>query len=132
MIAFQRGVARYRQALPVMLGSVALLVFAGACRSGEREGGEAMTVAADPGQEIYDRVCFACHSIGEGPRVGPDLKDIHQVRTHDWLVRWLRDPVGMTKTDSIGRAILAQWNNVPMVSPNLNDEEIDQVLDYIT
>jgi nitrite reductase (NO-forming)/hydroxylamine reductase len=132
MSAFQRRVAGYRQAFPVILGSVALLVFVGACRSGEREGGEAMTVAADQGKEIYDRVCFACHSIGEGPRIGPDLKDIHQVRDHDWLVRWLRDPVGMTKTDSIGRAILAEWNNVPMVSPNLNDEEIDQVLDYIT
>lgn len=131
MSAFQHHITRYSRALPIALGSLALVVLAGACRTGERAGDEATTVAADPGQEIFDRVCFACHSIGEGPRVGPDLKDIHQVREHDWLVRWMRDPLTMTKTDSIGRAILAQWNNVPMVSPNLNDEEIEQVLDYI-
>jgi nitrite reductase (NO-forming)/hydroxylamine reductase len=95
-------------------------------------GGERAEVAtAHPGQEIFDRVCFACHSIGEGPRVGPDLKDVQTRREREWLVRWMQDPVGMGQTDSIGQAILAEWNNVPMAPPNLDDQEINDVLDYI-
>jgi nitrite reductase (NO-forming)/hydroxylamine reductase len=95
-------------------------------------GGERAEVAtAHPGQETFDRVCFACHSIGEGPRVGPDLKDIQMRREREWLVRWMQDPVGMGQTDSIGQAILAEWNNVPMAPPNLDDQEISDVLDYI-
>jgi nitrite reductase (NO-forming)/hydroxylamine reductase len=63
--------------------------------------------------------------------VGPDLKNVHQRRDRDWLVRWLRDPLGMMQEDSLGRALLAEWNNVPMAPPNLSDPQIDQVLDYI-
>lgn len=100
---------------------VPLLLLLSGCRGEE----------AHPGEEVFNRVCFACHSIGEGPRVGPDLKDVHQRRDADWLVRWLEDPLGMVQTDSIGRALLAEWNNVPMAPPNLTREEIDEVLDYI-
>ncbi len=41
---------------------------------------------ASPGQMIFERTCFACHSIGEGPRIGPDLEDVHTRRERDWLV----------------------------------------------
>jgi nitrite reductase (NO-forming)/hydroxylamine reductase len=106
------------------IGVVGLLALVGCAQERER-------VAADPGQEIFDRICFACHSIGEGPRVGPDLQNIHQLRERDWLMRWMRDPLTMVEEDSIGRAILAEWNNIPMVPPNLSDDEIGDVLDYI-
>ncbi len=92
---------------------------------------EGKIASTHPGQAIFDRTCFACHSIGEGPRVGPDLKDVHERRTDEWLVRWMEDPLGMGKTDSIGKALLAEWNNVPMSPPNLSRDEIDQVLEYI-
>ncbi|HEX9692820.1 MAG TPA: cytochrome D1 domain-containing protein [Gemmatimonadales bacterium] len=92
---------------------------------------QTQVAAVSQGQEIFDRVCFACHSIGEGVRVGPDLKDIHQRRDREWLVRWMEDPLGMAQTDSIGRALLAEYNGVPMSPPNLSAEGIDAVLDYI-
>ncbi|NIM49004.1 MAG: c-type cytochrome [Gemmatimonadales bacterium] len=114
------------------LGTAIAALFSLAGCGGERGAGGEQGAAAHPGKDIFDRVCFACHSIGEGPRVGPDLKDIHQRREQDWLVRWMRDPLGMIETDSIGRAILAEWNNVPMAPPNLSDQEIDDVLDYIS
>ncbi|MFQ5536504.1 MAG: cytochrome D1 domain-containing protein [Gemmatimonadota bacterium] len=93
----------------------------------------AVTQSADtlPGKAIFDRVCFACHSIGQGPRVGPDLKDVHKRRDREWLIRWISDPLGMAQTDSIGRKIFAEWNNVPMAPANLSEEEIVQVLEYI-
>ncbi len=83
------------------------------------------------GQAIFERTCFACHSIGEGPRVGPDLKDIHQKRDADWLVRWMQDPIGMGQNDPVGQQLLAEYNGVPMAPPNLTDAEIDAVLQYV-
>lgn len=111
-------------------------LIAAACGGGEpgsgggTEGATAQAPAS-PGQAIFQRTCFACHSIGEGPRVGPDLKDVHQRRERDWLVRWIDDPLGMAQNDPIGQQLFAEWNNVPMAPSNLSEEEINQVLDYI-
>jgi len=46
----------------------------------------ALTQEEEAGKQIFERTCLACHSIGQGPRVGPDLKDINKRREHDWLV----------------------------------------------
>ncbi len=86
---------------------------------------------ASPGQAIFERTCFACHSIGDGPRIGPDLKDVHQRRERDWLVAWIDDPLGMAQNDPIGQQLFEEWNNVPMAPSFLSEEEIDQVIDYV-
>ncbi len=88
--------------------------------------------ASSPGQAIFETTCFACHSLGEGPRIGPDLLNIADRREQDWLVNWIKDPLGMAETDPIGQEIFADWNNVPMAPNFLSDEEIGQVLDYIS
>ncbi len=87
--------------------------------------------AANPGEAIFNRTCFACHSIGEGPRIGPDLEDVHERRERDWLIRWVSDPIGMAANDPIGQQLFAEWNNVPMAPQFLSEVEINQVLDYI-
>lgn len=93
--------------------------------------GLALTPEETAGQAIFERTCLACHSIGEGARVGPDLKDVHQRREHDWLVKWLENPMEMAVTDPIGKQLLKEWNNVPMANPNLDRGQIEQVLAYI-
>jgi len=104
---------------------------------GERDRGpdddstEISAESAAEGRALFDRTCFACHSIGQGPGIGPDLLDVHERRDRDWLVRWIDDPLGMMQTDSIGRQLLAEWNNVPMAPLGLSEVEINQVLDYI-
>lgn len=112
----------------VVVSAVALV---SACGGGGGAGRGEVAQAVEAGRAIFERSCFACHSIGEGARVGPDLKDVHLRRERDWLVRWIKDPLGMARTDSIGRELLAQWNNVPMSPSFLSEEEIEQVLEYI-
>lgn len=97
----------------------------------QRAGGDDLQAVSHPGRAIFDGACFACHSIGEGDRIGPDLDGVHLRREREWLVRWLRDPIGMATSDSIGRALFAQYQSVPMPPSGLTDEEIDQVLDYL-
>jgi len=119
------------------LTAVGLSLFLVACGGGEpatdsgSTGGAVASAATSPGQALFEQTCFACHSIGEGARIGPDLKDVGERREHDWLVSWISDPLGMAQNDPIGQQVFAEWNNVPMAPNFLSEEEINQVLEYI-
>ena len=83
------------------------------------------------GKQLYEATCTACHTIGKGDGVGPDLHGVHTRRDTSWLMQWMRDPVGMSKNDPAGRELLAKYNNVPMPPPGLDDEGIRKVLAYV-
>ncbi|MBW2277073.1 MAG: cytochrome c, partial [Deltaproteobacteria bacterium] len=106
------------------IASLSLLLVLTACGG---SGGE-MSADAKAGEEVFKRNCTACHTVGSGDRIGPDLQGVSQRRDRDWLVSWLDDPVGMGKNDPVGQELLAQWNNVPMSDSNLSPEEINQVI----
>ena len=90
------------------------------------------TVLAKRGQALYSsRACVGCHSIGKGKRVGPDLAGVTAQRDLDWLRRWLKNPTAMLATDSLAKALLAQYNNVAMPTLRLADDEVDALLHYI-
>jgi len=54
-------------------------------------GGATGTLAQD-GKAIFNAKCAACHSIGGGPKVGPDLKESIAKRGKDGLVAVVLDP----------------------------------------
>ena len=88
---------------------------------------------ADPiaGALVFQEKCANCHTIGSGMRTGHDLHGVTKRRPHPWVLRMLKDPIGMTKTDPIARVELAAAKNVPMPPPNLTDAQIDDVLAFI-
>lgn len=106
------------------------LVGCDGCKDDDAAPGE-MSASAKAGEEIFQRQCVSCHTVGEGERIGPDLKDVHERREQEWLTRWMNDPMGMAQSDPVGRELFAQYRNVPMPPPNLNEEQIGNVLDYI-
>lgn len=84
------------------------------------------------GQEIFTAQCTACHSIGEGVRVGPDLEGVTELRDPDWLARWIAEPdVMLAEGDPIAMELLAEHNNVPMPNMQLTDEEVDSLIAYL-
>jgi mono/diheme cytochrome c family protein len=90
------------------------------------------TALATRGQVLYgSRACVGCHSIGKGNRVGPDLAGVTAQRDLDWLRRWLKNPTAMLATDSLAKALLAQYNNVAMPTLRLADDEVDALIHYI-
>lgn len=87
---------------------------------------------AKRGQSLYtNKGCIGCHSIGGGKRSGPDLAGVTQLRNHDWLRRWLKNPTVMFETDSIAKALLAQYNNTRMPNLRLKDDEVEALLHYM-
>jgi len=95
------------------------------------EGPPAALTGVAAGKKVFREICITCHTVGAGDRTGPDLKDVHKRRDHDWLVRWLKDPMGMQKTDPVGKELLAKFNNVPMPPFPLDDAQRDGVLEFL-
>ncbi len=118
------GSTNYRAAVA---GLIAITAVGLACS----KAGGSMSADAKAGQEVFERNCVTCHTVGQGKGIGPDLAGIGERRDRDWLVKWIDDPIGMSKTDPLGQQLLTEWNNIPMSDSNLNAQQIDQVLAYI-
>jgi len=86
--------------------------------------------AAARGQLAFESKCLACHSIGQGKKLGPDLAGVSKRRDAAWLTRWLKSPEEMLKTDEHAKALLKEFNNIPMPNQNLTDAEIHEYIKY--
>lgn len=86
---------------------------------------------ADEGAKLF-KTCEACHSIGAGRRIGPDLKGITKRRTNEWLVRFIQSPATVLKSgDADAKALFKEFNNVPMPDNALTTDQINLILAHI-
>ncbi len=86
--------------------------------------------AALQGKLDFESKCLACHSVGQGRKLGPDLLGVTRRRDDAWLARWLKSPEKMLETDAEAKAMLKEFNNLPMPNQNLSDAEVRQYLQY--
>ncbi len=88
---------------------------------------------AQDGAALFNGNCVACHSIGKGKIVGPDLKDIAKRRPLDWVTKWVQNSAAVIASgDAYAVQIFKDNNNVPMPPQNLKPEEVKAVYEYIT
>jgi nitrite reductase (NO-forming) len=82
------------------------------------------------GKLAFESKCLACHSVGEGRKLGPDMAGVTKRRSSAWLVRWLKEPEKMLEFDADAKLLLKEYNNIPMPNQSLSDAEIRQYLKY--
>ncbi len=88
--------------------------------------------AAEAGEEIFQSLCAACHTIGQGKLVGPDLAGVTSRREESWLHRQIKEPDTLiAENDPIAMQLLQEADNVPMPPLDLSDEEIVAVIAYL-
>lgn len=76
--------------------------------------------------------CSACHSIGEGVVVGPDLEGVNERRDKEWLKSFIRSSQNMIKNgDSAAVALFEEYNEAIMPDNDLSDEQTDKILTFI-
>jgi cytochrome c2 len=91
--------------------------------------------AADAGagkQLFQDKTCAACHTIGKGPLVGPDLKDVTKRRQHDWLEQWIMAPDAvLAKKDEYATKLLHEYHDMAMPNLGLSKGDTDNIIAYL-
>jgi nitrite reductase (NO-forming) len=111
------------------------IIAAGGAPGGDHEHHNIPATAAptDPGalkaKLDFESKCLACHSIGGGDKLGPDLYGVTKRHDQAWLARWLKSPEQMLQTDAKAKAMLEKWK-IPMPNQGLSDEEVKQYLAY--
>lgn len=86
---------------------------------------------ASKGATLFQQKCAACHTIGEGDSVGPDLEGVTERRDEAWLHKWLKDPAGMIASgDPTAKQLSEQY---PMTMPNLglSDQQIENLIAHM-
>ena len=76
--------------------------------------------------------CKACHTIGGGQLVGPDLQGISDKRDEAWLISFIQNSTQMVQSgDEQAVKVFNENNKIPMPTHNLSDDQVKGMLLYI-
>ena len=88
--------------------------------------------AAESGQQVFQLSCTACHTIGGGRLVGPDLAGVHDRRSQEWLEKFVKSSQSMVNSgDADAIAVFEKFNKIVMPDSVITDEQIKAVLGHI-
>ena len=86
----------------------------------------------DQGKQMFKTHCAACHTVGQGDSVGPDLLGVTKVRDRDWLARFISTPDKvLAANDPIAKALFTKYKQVNMPNLNLRPEDVNTVIRYL-
>jgi protein SCO1 len=84
------------------------------------------------GEYVFSTKCGACHSLGQGKKIGPDLADVTSVRDRQWLAKYIADPEGMRKAgDPVAKALSSKYKEMRMPNLQLSDQQTTDVIAFL-
>ena len=84
------------------------------------------------GQFLFQNGCIACHSIGEGDKIGPDLLGITERRPRKWLEQFILVPDEILAAgDPVATELLRKYKGVRMPNLGLARDEVADILAHI-
>ncbi|MEN8120456.1 MAG: c-type cytochrome [Bacteroidota bacterium] len=76
--------------------------------------------------------CNACHSIGGGKKIGPDLKGVTERRDEAWIIKFIQSSQTMINEGDVEAVkLFEEYNKIPMPDNALTDDEVKALLNYI-
>ena len=86
----------------------------------------------DAGAYLFQTKCAACHTLGQGDSIGPDLQGVTGIRDRAWLERFIKTPDEvLAENDPVATALLAKYNQVLMPNLRLGDGDVAALMKYI-
>ncbi len=84
------------------------------------------------GEQVFTgKGCNACHKLGGGKLVGPDLAGVTKRRSIKWLARMIAKPEVMIKEDEQGKELFKTYMT-PMANQNVDlATELPALLAYL-
>ena len=84
------------------------------------------------GESIFVQTCKACHTIGQGKLIGPDLYDVHNRRTETWIKKFVKSSQSVINSgDETAVNLFNEFNRTVMPNQPFSDDEIKEILIYI-
>jgi mono/diheme cytochrome c family protein len=88
--------------------------------------------AQESGEELFLTMCAACHTIGDGRRAGPDLENVHNRRSGEWLEKFVTSSGSMISSgDAEAVALFEEYSRMPMPDFPLSNEQVQQIVAYV-
>jgi protein SCO1/2 len=92
----------------------------------------AIKLNLDKGAYLFATRCAACHTIGNGDKIGPDLLGVTSVRDLNWLRRTIVEPDKLlAEKDPIATALFKQYNEVQMPRLGLAEADVNVLIDFM-
>lgn len=89
-------------------------------------------VYAQDGETLYKTNCAACHNIEGTPLMGPNLKNVTQVRSKTWVKQFIANPSQMYESgDAQAKAIIDEYKGVTMPAFSFSDQQLEAIISYI-
>jgi len=89
--------------------------------------------AQNQGEQLFKQRCTACHTVGGGKLIGPDLANVHIRRAEEWIIKFVHSSQSVIKSgDTTAVAVFNQHNKVFMPDQDLNDNQIKSIITYVT
>jgi protein SCO1/2 len=84
------------------------------------------------GQYLFATQCAACHTIGQGTHIGPDLADVTTRRPREWLAQFIQTPDKLlSERDPTATALFSEYKQVRMPNLRLSSGDVKAILDYL-
>ena len=84
---------------------------------------------ANAGKELYNQMCSACHKP-DVKFIGPAQKGVLDRRSPEWVMNMILNPQEMLEKNETAKALLEEYNNVPMTDMGLNEEQARSIIEY--
>jgi cytochrome c2 len=86
----------------------------------------------ETGEHLFSKLCAPCHTIGVGPRVGPDLLDVSGRRSAEWLAAFIKKPSDFhARHDPVAKELAQDFPNVRMPDLRLGDLDVADLIAYL-
>ena len=93
---------------------------------------EAAPVVGHNGQRLFVSKCSACHTVGEGDKVGPDLAGVTKRRSRVWLTRYIAEPDALLAAgDPIAAALFHQYKQMRMPNLKLGSSDVADIVLFL-
>ena len=93
---------------------------------------ESVKLDIDKGAYLFATRCAACHTIGNGDKVGPDLLGVTSVRERAWLSRMIIEPDKLIEEkDPIATSLFKKYREIRMPRLGLPEADVNTLIEFM-
>ena len=93
---------------------------------------EAKPITLPNGQRLFASKCSACHTIGKGDQLGPDLAGVAARRERAWIARYIQQPDEVLAAgDPIASALYNKYKKIGMPNLRLGSSDVEDLVTFL-